>query len=382
MNKSRRVAPGPWLITWLLIAAACTSLGVWGRTSSPLSFAEGALTPVSTTVPHREYLTRPIKDVQLGTWLLAMNPQGAESDDWEVDEPKHWRKLVLRLLESGGGTIDLELLRDVAWIEQYGARAGGTIALDLEELGAVGQAEVRAVLPCPEIAARPSPIHHLVTARFKHTAHNVIDVRLEGEQHPIGVTANHPFFSQDRDAFIEASQLQLGESLLDPDGHTVHVASVSQKLRTAEVYNLEIAGEHVYFVSRQGVLVHNTCAASVATDLLGRTKKVVANVTMGTLGTGTKAVRTSAIRAGDDAGHIIAKRLGGDGTLIFSQNRSINRGAFRSFERQVYDKVLELGQVQATVAFRYNGTSKRVSRIIYTVRDIDGNLILKQAFGN
>ena len=50
-----------------------------------------------------------------------------------------------------------------------------------------------AVEPCPEIAERPHPGCRLVTGTFAHTATNVVDLQLEGQPHPIGVTATHPF---------------------------------------------------------------------------------------------------------------------------------------------------------------------------------------------
>ena len=52
----------------------------------------------------------------------------------------------------------------------------------------------------------------------------------------------------------------------------------------------------------------------------------------------------------DDAGHILANKLGGSGKAtdrnIFPQNQSINRGAYRVYEKKIYEKLAALSKSQ------------------------------------
>jgi hypothetical protein len=87
----------------------------------------------------------------------------------------------------------------------------------------------------------------------------VIDVRFEAEPEPIGCTANHPFWSEDRQAFVPAGKLNPGERLRTFTGQTTRVISLAARGSPEQVYNLEVDLDHVYNVSRSGVLVHNNC---------------------------------------------------------------------------------------------------------------------------
>ena len=108
----------------------------------------------------------------------------------------------------------------------------------------------------PPIAAGPG---RLVTTVYRHTPKPVVDVAVEGEPVPIGATANHPFWSVDRRAFIPAGDLRPGERLQDADGYHVAVRGVTPRGPPEPVYNLEVDAEHVYRVGAGGLLVHNTC---------------------------------------------------------------------------------------------------------------------------
>jgi len=96
-------------------------------------------------------------------------------------------------------------------------------------------------------------------------------------------------------------------------------------------------------------------------------------------GTATNASSRAAARAQgcstDDAGHPIANRLGGHGGVgdVFGQNPSVNRGAFRVREGQVYDAVRPGGTsgpngatAQVTVQYHYaNDTDTRPNGVTY-----------------
>ena len=70
----------------------------------------------------------------------------------------------------------------------------------------MGWGKVLALKPCPPIQPGPGQV---VTATFKHEPDdNVLDVRVEGLAEPIGVTDTHPFWSEDRQAFVAVGKLR------------------------------------------------------------------------------------------------------------------------------------------------------------------------------
>jgi len=199
--------------------------------------------------------TRAIERVALGDRVAGRNPLRDQVEPGPEPDPASWRRVDLRMAEPGG-RLDIGLLRPLAWVQAVGAKPGATIALDLADLGAAGAAAVVAVGPCPPIAPGPGRV---VTGTFAHESAAVLDLRLEGQPRPIGLTAGHPFYSEDRAAFVPAGGLRPGERLRGRAGPE-RVASVVERQGRHRVFNLEIYGEHVYQVTTTGVLVHNSCA--------------------------------------------------------------------------------------------------------------------------
>ena len=74
----------------------------------------------------------------------------------------------------------------------------------------------------------------------------------------------------------------------------VTVTSLSVKDRPIAVYNLEVHGEHVYRVSKLGILVHNACSPS---KILGRA-----------MAGGDEALAASISAAGNQAAHVVPVR--------------------------------------------------------------------------
>ena len=120
-------------------------------------------------------------------------------------------------------------------------------------MGVVGDADVLAVEPCPEIESGPGRV---VTGTFRHAGGQAYDLKLEGEPAPLGVTSTHPFWSVDRQDWIPAEELREGETLQTLTGPT-RVQSFKKRPGLETVYNLEIEGDHCYRVGQTGVLVHN-----------------------------------------------------------------------------------------------------------------------------
>ena len=226
--------------------------------------------PVAGTeaVPiQRKLLTRPIQEIQVGQRVLADNPEldGLEIPDAEID-PATWRTVRLSMDKPDGSRIDIVLLRSLDWLEEMEAAAGGQIELDLAELGADGPAEVVAIETCPPLETGEGRI---VTGTFAHSAKQIIDVQVTGLDAPIGCTPNHPFWSEDRQAFVPAGEMRLGEALLQADGRVATVELLTQRTSREPVFNLEVDVEHTYYVSASGFLVHNSCALTAYADDFG-----------------------------------------------------------------------------------------------------------------
>ena len=151
--------------------------------------------------------------------------------------------------------LKIELLRPRAWLAANAATLGATIHLDLEEMGASGPARVVHIGPAPPLEAGPGQI---VTGTFAHSAANVINLYVEGLDEPIGTTASHPFWCEDRQAFVPAGDLKRGERLRTQDGQLLALTA-SRPRAAAAVFNLEVNTEHVYYVGIHGLLVHNSC---------------------------------------------------------------------------------------------------------------------------
>jgi hypothetical protein len=214
-------------------------------------------------VSHSEQISlieRNIEDIRIGDRTSGYNPESISNPPIVLDVKEmetNWRFLRLQMIKADGSVADIELLRPVWWIETREAIAGNTIYLDLAELGAEGEAQVLSVEPSPKIQRSSG---NVVTGTFRHQASNLIDLYIEGLDQPIGCTANHPFWSVNRNTFVNAVDLYSDEKVALRDGKTTRVIKFIPRQGIYTVYNLEVYGEHVYEVTSSGILVHNTCA--------------------------------------------------------------------------------------------------------------------------
>lgn len=97
--------------------------------------------------------------------------------------------------------------------------------------------------------------------------------------HTLTGTAEHPFWSVTRGAWVEMGALQSRETLLLAGGHTATITSVrTERLATpVAVYNFEVADWHTYHVGTPTgwVWVHNTCKFKGGRfDSLGSSRRI------------------------------------------------------------------------------------------------------------
>ena len=207
----------------------------------------------------------------------------ASIGDFEVDESWQPGDPLPEYFDESGFPIDPSVVAamlaersaasndTVAGLPTEPLIVGSTIFVDLPEHGISADFTVSAILPCPT----PNPSDgYLVTTKFIHENAEILDLRIEGSADVIGTTSSHPFWSEDRQQFVAAGDLRVGENLQLADDATRKVEALTRRETRETVYNIEVDGEHVFYVGEDGVLVHNSCGDV----LLGQTMDRVIGV--------------------------------------------------------------------------------------------------------
>ena len=236
-----------------------------------------------------EIRPKKISEAAIGDRTPGVNPEGNDGNDESVFLTQKHCVYSLVLKKENGSLCYVKLLRPDDWLDSEDVRicrnATGQILddvdfitdeliglklvgdyayavwLELPEMGCVGWAKV---VDVEDFQYAPG-IGNLVTGTFKHISDDVIDLVVEGQTKPIGVTNSHPFWSVDREEFVPAGELLQGERLLLFSGDTVRVLQKLPRPGPLDVYNIEVLGEHVYQVTPDGALVHNYCVDRLKT---------------------------------------------------------------------------------------------------------------------
>jgi hypothetical protein len=182
---------------------------------------------------------------------------GARSELAEIikQNPERWKVLRARLEERDENAIEATLLRHVNELAVQKAVPGGMVYLELPEMEIFGWARVLAIDPCPEVIETEGK---LVTGTFKHERGIIVEIHIEGEPNPLGITPGHLVWSADRENWVHAQDLREGERLLGMDSGTPRIECLALCAKPESVYNIEVEGDHCYRVGEQGLLVHNT----------------------------------------------------------------------------------------------------------------------------
>ncbi|MGO8753386.1 MAG: putative toxin, partial [Thermoguttaceae bacterium] len=250
-----------WLGACLLIAAVFAGKALFGTSS----FSAAALPKAVATHAHQS-ASQSIETIRVGERVVAHNPDpdsSVRTANLKVD-PATWRFLRLQAEDRWpDGTLDVfevETLQPAEWVEQHRAKPGATVPLplDLLEMGVREDlpATVVANEPCPPI---PSGSGAVVLTTVNHLNPNVFELALadeQGKRDTIRPTGLHKFFSGDRRCWVNTQELKEGERLRSIDGWLT-VSSLRRLPGVQRVYNMTVAGEHVYHVSTLGLLSHN-----------------------------------------------------------------------------------------------------------------------------
>jgi hypothetical protein len=155
----------------------------------------------------------------------------------------------------------LTVAREARWFKENNLSIGDVSFLSLSELGLSGEYVLNNTR---EVA--PEEYHKLsqgrgrsrpVTATVSYPVMSTL--RIYTASDTIGVTPNHLFFSRDRNDWVVAGNLKVGELLETSTGgvevNKIDTLSDSQ----LRVYNIEVDENHNYYVGSGQLLVHNTC---------------------------------------------------------------------------------------------------------------------------
>ena len=274
---------------------------------------------IQTTASENQFVLRrqKINEVAIGSRTDGANPQGNDGSDESIFREVEHLIYSFELVREDGSVSKVKLLRPIDWLDLETTRlrdrnsgnelseieliadrlispelqeaALGEMALDvwldLPEVGCVGWAELVDVDDSFEYR---EGMGNLVTGTFEHVANELLELTIEGDSKPITCTPNHPFWSVDREDFVEAGELLEGERLLVFNGETKRVVQKLPRPGPETVYNLEVFSEHVYRVAMDGVLVHNACSdeafakrlISVLNDPIAESKRTIAILTV------------------------------------------------------------------------------------------------------
>ena len=167
--------------------------------------------------------------------------------------------------------MELTGLRPLWWIDASDATGGADVDIGMHEIGASGIARILAIDQCDVDSRDNSEGSNIVTGTIKHRNAEVWELQFSRTDKPLGVTANHPIYSQDRNTWIAAGELNIGEHVLTVDGTT---ALTGKKKRPGRhtVYNLEVHRSHAYHVSDLGILAHNSNILHCGTAINPKTR--------------------------------------------------------------------------------------------------------------
>ena len=277
-------------VSWLMITVIVYSIFHLGYNTFFFGSKDKGYTvarPVIEPKGQPAYQTKSIEAIHVGERTVGTNPQGTGfgKDSNKIFQTIPHHAYTFTMKKSDGAICDFTLLRPEEWLSAqrivYRSKVGvkdinapispdthdREVYISLPEMGVDGYAQLSQTENNIKIQEGQG---NVVTGTFHHVANNVIDLQIEGQEKPIGSTDNHPFWSIDREDFVEAGKLMPGERVRLVNGETKRVVQKLPRPGPQDVYNLEIFNEHVYHITYNGILVHNMCAKNLEPIILQR----------------------------------------------------------------------------------------------------------------
>lgn len=198
---------------------------------------------------------RNIQDVKLGDRVLTQNPRREDVEyDPHNESLSDWQKISMEVRHRNGAVVDVELLRSRDWVVRNQFQVGTWISFELTDIEVDGRAFINGICDVQDLEDGDG---ELVTGRF--VTRNAMDLRRitldDGTQ--ITATGSHPFWNPNSFQWQPLEDFGIGDALASRQGlrEITHIELLPEG---ATVYNIEVAGEHVYEVGECGVLVHNS----------------------------------------------------------------------------------------------------------------------------
>jgi len=190
--------------------------------------------------------------------LIGLQYTVGSVDDTDY-HPLLWRSVDMSLKKPDGSVAEVSATRPLWWFEITKAKVSETVPLDIHEAGISGMATVHKIT---SLADKPyesaTPGYHPVIGTIKHLNAKVIELTFEGaENEPLGVTSNHPLWSEDREDWIPAGEIRIGEMVATTDA-SARLLRRQAKPGLHTVYNIEVHRTHSYHVGSLGLMAHNT----------------------------------------------------------------------------------------------------------------------------
>lgn len=180
----------------------------------------------------------------------------------EPVEPNNCQQIDLVSTDATGRPIKASVLRTTSWVDENAIRTGAEVMLDFDELAIHGHARVTSVRACA-LAKGPGC---LVTGTVTRRNDSVLRLRFVGTTQTVEPTATHRFWSVDRNEWVAAVQLSVGERLMTKGGEA-RIFSIERLVGDHQVFNFEVAGSHTYVVSELELKTHNGCAIVMHPEL-------------------------------------------------------------------------------------------------------------------
>lgn len=200
--------------------------------------------------------------------------------DNEPITPYNWRWISLELEEPNGQVLTAHLRRPSWWIANNDAgEIGNLVYLNLPEMAISGWSKVTGIRPSyidTRVATFDSEGNYCyrpITGWFTRMAPETRDFFFSTGD-TIGATPNHLFFSETRQEYVPAGELEIGEQVKLASGEAASFAGKgARSVGPEQVYNLEVWRGHNYHVGNYGLLVHNDCDLGDIREDIKRWKK-------------------------------------------------------------------------------------------------------------
>jgi len=171
-------------------------------------------------------------------------------DGWTETDGVNWHLLTLTMGDPRGD-YEIQMLRPVDWIVEHRAYPGRTIELSTAR-SEHDHAYVVAVAAAPHITPGAGRV---VLSTFAHRD-TILEIHVAGATAPIESSPSHVFYSVDRREWVSARELRIGEYVRTKTGEAA-VTIIDRKPDTYRVFDIEVEGDHAYYIAAAWLLNHN-----------------------------------------------------------------------------------------------------------------------------